>query len=88
MLVFGIHPVLEALKARRVAAVRVADKDQSAIARSSIWRRRWGFRVHRESPERLESRARGHVHQGVVAELTEVGALGVADLVRTRRRRR
>ena len=38
--------------------------------------------MHREPAERLESRARGRVHQGVVAELTEARSFGVADLVR------
>ncbi len=82
MVVFGIHPVLEALKARRVAAVRVADKDHARHREILDLAQSMGVPVHRESAERLESRARGHVHQGVVAELTEVRALDVADLVR------
>ena len=82
MVVFGIHPVLEALKARRVAAVRVADKDHARHREILDLAQSMGVPVHRESAERLESRARGRVHQGVVAELTEVRAPGVADLVR------
>lgn len=82
MVVFGIHPVLEALKARRVAAVRVADKDHARHREILDLAQSLGVPVHRESAERLESRARGHVHQGVVAELTEVRAPDVADLVR------
>ncbi len=82
MVVFGIHPVLEALRARRVAAVRVADKDHARHREILDLAQSMGVPVHRESAERLESRARGRVHQGVVAELTEVRALDVADLVR------
>ena len=82
MVVFGIHPVLEALKARRVAAVRVADKDHARHREILDLAQSMGVPVHRESAERLESRARGRVHQGVVAELTEVRAPDVADLVR------
>jgi len=81
MLVFGIHPVLEALRARRVAAVRVADKDNPRHREILELAKSMGVAVHRESAERLESRARGQVHQGVVAELTEVRSYGVADLV-------
>ena len=82
MVVFGIHPVLEALKARRVAAVRVADKDHARHHEILDLARSMGVPVHREPAERLESRARGRVHQGVVAELTDVLVYGVADLVR------
>lgn len=82
MVVFGIHPVLEALRAHRVAAVRVADKGSGKHREILELAQAQGVPVHRESPERLESRARGQVHQGVVAELTEVRSLGVADLVR------
>jgi 23S rRNA (guanosine2251-2'-O)-methyltransferase len=82
MVVFGIHPVLEALRARRVAAVRVADKDHARHREILELARTMGIPVHREAAERLESRARGRVHQGVVAELTEFLTYGVADLVR------
>ena len=83
MVVFGIHPVLEALKARRVAAVRVADKDHARHREILDLAHSMGVPVHREPAERLESRARGRVHQGVVAELTDVlTSFGVADLVR------
>ena len=82
MVVFGIHPVLEALKARRVAAVRVADKDHARHRQILELAKSLGVPVHLEPAERLESRARGRVHQGVVAELTEAGDYGVADLVR------
>jgi 23S rRNA (guanosine2251-2'-O)-methyltransferase len=82
MMVFGIHPVLEALKARRVAAVRVADRAHPRHREILDLARSMGIPVHRETDERLESRARGRVHQGVVAELTEILSYGVADLVR------
>jgi 23S rRNA (guanosine2251-2'-O)-methyltransferase len=82
MVVFGIHPVLEALKAGRVAAVRVADKDHVRHHEILDLARSMGVPVHREPAERLESRARGRVHQGVVAELTDVLVYGIADLVR------
>ena len=74
--------MLEALKARRVAAVRVADKDHARHREILDLARSMGVPVHREPAERLESRARGRVHQGVVAELTDVLVYGVADLVR------
>jgi 23S rRNA (guanosine2251-2'-O)-methyltransferase len=82
MVVFGIHPVLEALRAHRVAAVHVADKDSARHREILALAHLQGVPVHRESAERLETRARGRVHQGVVAELVEARSYGVADLVK------
>lgn len=81
MVVFGIHPVLEALRARRVAVVRVADKGGGRHREILELAQSLGVPVHREAAERLESRARGRVHQGVVAELTEAHAYTLEDLV-------
>jgi 23S rRNA (guanosine2251-2'-O)-methyltransferase len=81
MLVFGIHPVLEALRARRAVAVRFVDKESARLRVILDLARESGVPVYREAPERLESRARGQVHQGVVAELADVGGHSLADLV-------
>jgi 23S rRNA (guanosine2251-2'-O)-methyltransferase len=82
MVVFGIHPVLEALRAGRVAVVHVADGKDGGRHRELLdLAAAEGVPVRREPPEKLEGRARGRVHQGVVAELTESRAYGVADLV-------
>ena len=62
--------------------VRVADKDSAAAcARSWTWPQARAFRCIASRPSVLESRARGRVHQGVVAELAEARSYGVADLV-------
>jgi 23S rRNA (guanosine2251-2'-O)-methyltransferase len=82
MVVFGIHPVVEALKAKRALAVRVADRENPRLRDVLDLARATGVPVHRESAERLESRARGRVHQGIVAELADRERLEVADLVR------
>ncbi len=82
MIVFGIHPVLEALRAGRVRAVRMAEKEGSRHREVIELATRMGVPVQRESADRLEARARGRVHQGVVAELTDSADYEVADLVR------
>jgi len=81
MVVFGIHPVLEALRARRVSLVRIADREGPRLREILDLAFRSGVPVQRESADRLESRVRGCVHQGVVAELTEGASYGVAALV-------
>jgi 23S rRNA (guanosine2251-2'-O)-methyltransferase len=82
MVVFGIHPVLEALRAGRVSVVRIADKEGARVREIVELAARTGVLVQRESAERLEGRARGRVHQGVVAELTASNSYDVAGLVR------
>ena len=82
MVVFGIHPVLEALRAGRVSVVRIADREGARLREVVDLAARTGVPVQREPAERLENRARGRVHQGVVAELTEGASYDVADLVR------
>ena len=69
MLIYGINPVLEALRARRVTAMRVSPRaDDASDATSS----RLAERAGRGGPARrageLDRAARGGVHQGVVAE--------------------
>src|SRR5262245_46449419 len=82
MVVFGIHPVLEALRAGRVSVVRITDKEGARLREILDLAARTGVPVRREPAERLESRARGRVHQGVVAELSEGQSYDVAGLVR------
>ena len=81
MVVFGIHPVLEALRAGRVSVVRVADREGPRLREIVELASRTGVPVQREPAERLENRARGRVHQGVIAELTEGDSYDVAALV-------
>ena len=81
MVVFGIHPVLEALRAGRVSVVRIADRGGGRLREIVELASRQGVPVQREPAERLESRARGRVHQGVVAELSEGPSYDVAGLV-------
>jgi 23S rRNA (guanosine2251-2'-O)-methyltransferase len=83
MIVFGIHPVLEALRAGRVRLLRIADREGARLREVVDLAARMAVPVQRESAERLESRVRGRVHQGVVAELTEGTSYDVAGLVRS-----
>ena len=82
MLIFGINPVLEALKAKRVRRVRVsarADKRMDAILALAGAQR---VPVERDAVEALDRAARGGVHQGVVAEIEEAREYSVEELAR------
>jgi 23S rRNA (guanosine2251-2'-O)-methyltransferase len=82
MVIYGVNPVLESLRAGRVAVVRVAGgaarerlRDVIELARAN------GVRVEIVDGPALERAARGGVHQGVVAEVRESPSYSVADLV-------
>jgi 23S rRNA (guanosine2251-2'-O)-methyltransferase len=81
VIVYGINPVMEALRAGVVRELRVSERggdrmrDLLALAASH------GVRVRRVSADLLNRQARGGVHQGVLADVEEVREYGVADLV-------
>jgi 23S rRNA (guanosine2251-2'-O)-methyltransferase len=80
VLVYGINPVLEALKARRVTRLRVsarADRRMDQILALAATQR---IAVERADPQALDRAAKGGVHQGVVAEIEEAPEYSVADL--------
>ena len=88
MIVYGINPVLEALRAGRAKEVRIAAT--AAGGRASNDRLHQvvelangqGVRVRRVPPDVLDRDAQRGVHQGVVAEVAEVVSYSVAELVR------
>ena len=81
MVIYGINPVLEALKAGRVREVRVdaAPRDRVREVRAAADARRVPVRV--VPAQDLDRAARGGVHQGVVAEVEGAPDYSVQDLV-------
>ena len=81
MLIYGINPVLEALKAGRVREVRVdgARSDRLREIRAMAESNRVPVRV--VSAQDLDRSARGGVHQGVAADLADAPDYSVRDLV-------
>jgi 23S rRNA (guanosine2251-2'-O)-methyltransferase len=82
MLIFGINPILEALKAKRVRRLRVSARSdrriEEVLARASTQ----GINVERVDAQVLDRAAKGGVHQGVVADVDEGRELTVEDVVR------
>jgi len=82
MLVYGVNPVLEALRARRVQELRISDRTMSdrirEVMRAALDA---DVPVRRVPPADLDRMARGRAHQGVAAELVEVARLDVQTLV-------
>ena len=81
MLIYGINPVLEALKTGRVREVRVdgAARERVRDVRAVADSRRVPVRL--VSAQELDRAARGGVHQGVVADLADLPGYAVQDLV-------
>jgi 23S rRNA (guanosine2251-2'-O)-methyltransferase len=83
VIVYGINPVLEALHAGRVKAVRVGDRAGDRLRELLDLASQRGVRVQRVPADTLAQMARGGVHQGVVAEVDDAATdYSVAELVR------
>jgi 23S rRNA (guanosine2251-2'-O)-methyltransferase len=81
LLVYGINPVLEALKARRVTRLRVTSRSDKRIDEILALAATQGLAVDRVDPHALDRAARGGVHQGVVAEVEEARDYSIEDLI-------
>jgi 23S rRNA (guanosine2251-2'-O)-methyltransferase len=81
MIIFGINPVFEALRAGRVDAIRFAHRGDARLSLLLDAARKAGVTVKRVDADELERASHGGVHQGVVALLHDPEAIGVDDLV-------
>ena len=71
MIVYGLNPVLEALRAGRVRALRVGARGGERMQELMALAHERGVRVQRVDPGLLNRLAAGGVHQGVVADVEE-----------------
>ena len=77
----GINPVLEALRAGRVTAIRVSPRAGDRVSAALKQAEEQGVPVRRVESVDLDRETRGAVHQGVVADVPRGGALAVEDLI-------
>jgi len=81
MRIYGINPVVEALRAKRVTALRVSARSDERLTAIVRMAEEQGIPVRRAKADELDRFAKGGVHQGVVADLDERPHLNVEDLV-------
>lgn len=84
MRIYGINPVLEALRARRVTGIHVSARADERVAAVVRLAGEQGILVRRVRGEELDRLAGGgppHRHQGVVADVEGKTAVSVEDLV-------
>ena len=82
MTIYGINPVLEALRAGRVKELLVSERAGGRVIDAIQWADRGGIPVRRVTPNELDRLTHKGVHQGIVAELRSIERYDVADLVR------
>jgi 23S rRNA (guanosine2251-2'-O)-methyltransferase len=81
MRIYGINPVTEALRAKRVTAIRVSARGDDRLAAIARMAEDQGIPVRRAKPYELDRFAGGASHQGVVADVHDQGSVSLADLV-------
>lgn len=82
MIIYGINPVLEALRAGQVKELRVGQRSDDRLRELLALAGERGVPVRRVPPDVLDRDSSRGVHQGVVADVAELKEYSVAELVR------
>ena len=69
MIIYGINPVAEAIKAGKVREIRVAERADERLQRLLDDAAHHGVKMRRVSRDVLDNESRGGSHQGVVADV-------------------
>jgi 23S rRNA (guanosine2251-2'-O)-methyltransferase len=81
VIVYGLNPVLEALRAGRVKRLSVGARGDKRIDEAMALARASAVPIERVDTQTLERIARGGVHQGIAAELVPARDYSVQELV-------
>jgi len=81
VIIYGLHPVLEALRAGTVSRVRVADKSTERARAVLELAAAEGVPVEQVPTDVIDRLAPGARHQGVLADVEDSHAFGLRDLV-------
>jgi 23S rRNA (guanosine2251-2'-O)-methyltransferase len=81
MLIWGINPVLEALRSNRVRRLRVGARRDRRLEEALGLAQERGVEIDRVDAQSLDRASRGGVHQGIVAELAPHRDYSVREIV-------
>ena len=81
VIIYGINPVLEALRAGRVRRLRVGPRGDRRVEEALALAKKKGVAVDRIDAAAIEAAARGAVHQGVIADVEDARDYSIQDLV-------
>jgi 23S rRNA (guanosine2251-2'-O)-methyltransferase len=82
VIIYGINPVLEALRAGRVNELRVGERTDQRLRQLLALAVERNVRVRRVPADVLDRESRRGVHQGVIADINEGANYTVDELVR------
>ena len=81
MIIYGINPVLEALRAGRVRELRVGERADDRLKQLLALAGERGVRVRRVETDSLDHDSRRGVHQGVIAEIEDAADYSIEEIV-------
>jgi 23S rRNA (guanosine2251-2'-O)-methyltransferase len=81
MVIYGLNPVLEALRAGRVRRVKVGPRGDTRTDQALALAKAAGVPVERVDAQALERLSRGGVHQGIAAEVEPPRDYSVRELL-------
>jgi 23S rRNA (guanosine2251-2'-O)-methyltransferase len=81
MIIYGVNPVLEALRSGRVRRLRVGPRGGRRVEEALALARGTGVVIERVDAAAIERAARGGVHQGIVADLDAPRDYSLRELV-------
>jgi 23S rRNA (guanosine2251-2'-O)-methyltransferase len=81
VIIYGINPVREALRAGRVRELRIGERTDERLKQLLALAGERGVRVRRVPADALERDSRRGVHQGVVAEIEEANEYTIEEIV-------
>ena len=81
MIVYGLNPVLEALRAGRVQRLRVGERADRRVEQALSLARQKKVPIERVDAATLERASRGGVHQGILADVEAPRDYSVEELV-------
>lgn len=81
MIIYGINPVVEAIRSGRAKRVRVSPRGDRRIEEALALAREKRVPVERADVQALDRAARGGVHQGIVAEVEAARDYSVQELI-------
>ena len=85
MIIYGLNPVLEALRSGRVRRLRVGPRGDKRVEQAIALARAKGIQIERVDAAAIDRAARGGVHQGIVAELEPPRDHSLRELVEAAR---
>lgn len=81
MIIYGINPVVEALRQGRVRRVRVGPRGDRRVENALRLAREAGVPIERTGADVIERLARSGVHQGIVAEVDDPRDYSLREIV-------